>query len=190
MKKHVLALLVGSMLGTLLAFYINQMVAIPPVLSAVIILFFILLSMGIFAAVIQEPAQQEKLEAAGQTEKWAWLVPADAKLSSGYPLNADSITVGRDVGNRIMLNDDSVSRFHAEIVRAGENFLVRDLGSTNGTFLNGLRVKEQLVVDGDRVGFGDAAYVLKMPKAAKPKEPDAADEFPAEAAPSETFVDF
>ena len=52
------------------------------------------------------------------------------------------------------LNDPNVSRRHAEIRRRGSDVVVVDLGSTNGTRVNGVRVKEQLLNDGDEIEVG------------------------------------
>jgi pSer/pThr/pTyr-binding forkhead associated (FHA) protein len=52
------------------------------------------------------------------------------------------------------LNDPNVSRRHAEIRRRGSDVVVYDLGSTNGTRVNGVRVKEQLLNDGDEIEVG------------------------------------
>src|SRR6185503_352965 len=50
--------------------------------------------------------------------------------------------------------DPDASRAHAEVVREGDRFVLRDLGSTNGTFLEGRRVREGALCDGDLVRFG------------------------------------
>ena len=54
-----------------------------------------------------------------------------------------------------MLADPNVSRNHAEIRPQGDRFVVVDLGSTNGTKVNGVRVTNQLLDDGDEVSFGN-----------------------------------
>jgi pSer/pThr/pTyr-binding forkhead associated (FHA) protein len=54
-----------------------------------------------------------------------------------------------------VLADPNVSRKHAEIRPRGSTFLVVDLGSTNGTRINGIRVNEHELVDGDEVMFGN-----------------------------------
>ena len=54
-----------------------------------------------------------------------------------------------------MLADPNVSRNHAEIRPQGDRFVVVDLGSTNGTRVNGVRVDTQLLQDGDEVSFGN-----------------------------------
>jgi pSer/pThr/pTyr-binding forkhead associated (FHA) protein len=59
-----------------------------------------------------------------------------------FQLDRAKLTVGRVPPADVMLEDDSVSRRHAEIVKTGQKFSVRDLGSANGTFLNGDRVSE------------------------------------------------
>jgi len=60
-----------------------------------------------------------------------------------------------------VLSEPSVSRRHAELRRAGEHWLLRDLGSRNGTCVNGVRVLEEIEVGpGDRVSFGGARYRL------------------------------
>ncbi|MGC4114184.1 MAG: FHA domain-containing protein [Myxococcales bacterium] len=71
-----------------------------------------------------------------------------------FQLDKSKLTVGRVPPADIMLEDDSVSRRHAEIVKTGQKFSVRDLGSANGTFLNGDRVSEAPIEPGDVVRFG------------------------------------
>lgn len=73
-------------------------------------------------------------------------------VPSRYPLAAERLTIGRDAGNDIVIPDRRVSRWHAEIVRAGADFFVRDCQSKNGTFVNGERVtQERRLQDGDEI---------------------------------------
>jgi pSer/pThr/pTyr-binding forkhead associated (FHA) protein len=70
--------------------------------------------------------------------------------------------IGRAPSCDCVLPDDCVSRRHAEIWRESERWYMRDLGSRNGTRLNGLRVIERVEVrPGDRLDFGGAAYRLR-----------------------------
>ena len=65
--------------------------------------------------------------------------------------------VGRNLECDIVISDSNVSRRHAEFVCAGRDVIVRDLGSTNGTKVNGVLVKgDQLLQHGDVIGFGTA----------------------------------
>jgi two-component system, NtrC family, sensor kinase len=63
-------------------------------------------------------------------------------------------TIGREAGNAIRLDDHEVSRRHAEIRRVGAAFIVGDLKSSNGTFLNDGRVERAELADGDRIRIG------------------------------------
>lgn len=72
---------------------------------------------------------------------------------AGAKTKAKSL-VGRVAPADIVIDDDSVSRRHAEIVRSTKGVLVRDLGSANGTFLNGERVTEAPLSPGDVLRFG------------------------------------
>ncbi|MDX6197093.1 MAG: hypothetical protein QOJ79_244 [Actinomycetota bacterium] len=74
-----------------------------------------------------------------------------------FPLRDDVTTIGRGGGVDISLDDPSVSRLHAEIVRRGNHLYVSDLGlSTNGTRVNGRPVGRRVLVDGDVLSFGVA----------------------------------
>lgn len=73
---------------------------------------------------------------------------------SRFLLDADLTVAGRHPNADIFLDDVTVSRKHAEFVRSGERFEVRDLGSMNGTYLNGSRVEGAILVDGDQVQIG------------------------------------
>ena len=65
------------------------------------------------------------------------------------------VSLGRHPDNDIVLNDLSLSRFHARIERRGDRYVVVDLGSQNGVFLNGVRISgEAPIRPGDRVGMG------------------------------------
>lgn len=69
--------------------------------------------------------------------------------------------VGRQAGLELVLDSASVSRVHAEIATDGESIRVRDLGSTNGTYVNRARVEEDaLIQSGDIVHFGDEEFRL------------------------------
>ncbi len=70
--------------------------------------------------------------------------------------SADVVRVGKAPENDLVLCDETVSRAHLEIVRDGRGWLLRDLRSTNGTFLQGARVKEGYLVHGVEVGAGAA----------------------------------
>jgi pSer/pThr/pTyr-binding forkhead associated (FHA) protein len=73
-------------------------------------------------------------------------------------------TIGRHLGCDMIVADLTVSRWHAGLHRAADGWLLADLGSTNGTRLNGWRVMGPVPVrPGDRVSFGAATFVLGMP---------------------------
>jgi hypothetical protein len=66
----------------------------------------------------------------------------------------DRLTVGRADGSGLRLDDPVVSSCHAELARRGQQWVLRDLGSLNGTWLNGRRIEEVGLVHNDEVSFG------------------------------------
>jgi PAS domain S-box-containing protein len=78
------------------------------------------------------------------------------------PLNKDVLKIGRDRACEIALDDEAASRIHSEIERQKDGFMLRDLRSTNGTFLNGARVTESRLQNGDRVGVGDTVMLMQL----------------------------
>ncbi len=73
---------------------------------------------------------------------------------SRYHLDESVHSIGRTHANSIRLHDTEVSRNHAELVRRGETYVVRDLGSSNGTFVNGRLITERELTSGDKVQVG------------------------------------
>jgi predicted component of type VI protein secretion system len=67
---------------------------------------------------------------------------------------ATPLTIGREEGNGLRLNDERVSRFHAKVQVDGGDFILTDLDSTNGTRVNGTVVQIRRLRYGDRVGVG------------------------------------
>ena len=72
------------------------------------------------------------------------------------PLTAEVALIGRGSEAAVKLEDTSVSRRHAEVRSSPEGFVVVDLGSTNGTRVNGVGVTERVLKDGDTLAVGDS----------------------------------
>jgi pSer/pThr/pTyr-binding forkhead associated (FHA) protein len=75
--------------------------------------------------------------------------------------NVETLKIGRSDENDLVLPYTKVSRNHAQLVRLGETFLLRDLGSTNGTFSDHQRVDEMILKDGDFFRIGAAQLFYK-----------------------------
>jgi hypothetical protein len=77
-----------------------------------------------------------------------------------FELTMDSMSIGREASNDIVIQDSELSRNHARISRRGGTFVLEDLGSTNGTFVNGQRVMSpRTLAPGEEVGFGENVVV-------------------------------
>jgi Protein of unknown function (DUF3662)/FHA domain len=94
--------------------------------------------------------------------------PASMTLLSGprsgtgfFPLDSAELTIGRGENAGITLADPGISRMHARVVREGDDFVVEDLGSTNGTEVNGQLVKRRRLADGDRVRLGSSTLQFR-----------------------------
>lgn len=75
-------------------------------------------------------------------------------------LETGSTAIGRHPDNEVVLTCPSSSGRHAVIKQSGDGFYVQDLGSSNGTRVNGAEVEEARLKDGDRIGFGDVQAVF------------------------------
>ncbi|NII40145.1 pSer/pThr/pTyr-binding forkhead associated (FHA) protein [Curtobacterium flaccumfaciens] len=75
-------------------------------------------------------------------------------VGARFLLDSDVTTAGRHPDASIFLDDVTVSRKHADFVRRGTSFSVKDLGSLNGTYFDGVRIDEALLVDGSEVQVG------------------------------------
>jgi diguanylate cyclase (GGDEF)-like protein len=81
-------------------------------------------------------------------------------LGQQYPLDRHELLIGRIGGADVRLSEDTVSRRHARVCRQAHRFVVEDIGSTNGTFVNEQRVKLHELRHGDLLQVGDT--VLKF----------------------------
>ena len=68
------------------------------------------------------------------------------RRSIAYPIMDTIVPVGRDPANRIVLTDRSVSRFHFRLYQSGSEYLIQDVGSRFGTFINGKRLTSPAVL--------------------------------------------
>ncbi|HEV3415871.1 MAG TPA: FHA domain-containing protein, partial [Pirellulales bacterium] len=82
-----------------------------------------------------------------------------------FELESDSATfpLGREAGNQIQLHDTEVSRHHAEIRRTGNLFVVSDMGSSNGTFVNNERIERRELTSGDQLQIGRTVMLFTGP---------------------------
>jgi hypothetical protein len=81
--------------------------------------------------------------------------------AAAYTLEGDQITIGRDSVNEIQINDAEISRRHARLTFQGGKYVLEDLGSTNGTFVNGQRLAGPRVLKaGEVISFGEQIVMV------------------------------
>ena len=113
------------------------------------------------ATVIYRPDGQ----AGEQVESTPWPEPEPEVVTltvegRAHPITARSVVIGRSRECDLRVSDGNASRRHAEVVREGSTYVVVDLGSTNGTELNGRRITRQQLADGDRITIGATDLVF------------------------------
>lgn len=100
--------------------------------------------------------------AAGRSGAVGLFVTGGAASQSFLPLDQPVTTIGRSSGNRLVLDDDQVSREHARIVTQGDIHTIYDLGSANGVFVNGVQVGQQALRVGDEIRLGSTRLTVRQ----------------------------
>lgn len=78
-----------------------------------------------------------------------------------FPLTQSVVTIGRAADNNVMVDDEMASRQHARIVSSGDVHTIYDLGSANGTLVNGRPVTQQPIRPGDQITIGSTILIVQ-----------------------------
>lgn len=89
-------------------------------------------------------------------------VQNDLGLKEEYALETSGLKLGRHSTNDVVIPSKSVSRFHAKIVHEGEDFLLNDLQSSNGTQVNGEQILHKVLQPGMRIKLGDVGFMCEQ----------------------------
>src|SRR6266508_5743733 len=95
------------------------------------------------------------------TSQYQLIMRSGPTPGAAYTLEGDQITIGRDSTNGITINDAEISRRHARLTFQGGKYILEDLGSTNGTFVNGQRLAGPRVLKaGEVVSLGEQIVMV------------------------------
>jgi hypothetical protein len=111
------------------------------------------------------PQTTQEMPVTAQSDQATWVLFVDRRE---IRLTQPTCTLGRSLDSDIILDDPTVSRRHAQLVLANGRYTLRDLRSQNGTFVNGQRITEVVLRDGDLLTLGDVGLVFKRLSAAGP----------------------
>ncbi|MGI8864144.1 MAG: FHA domain-containing protein [Solirubrobacteraceae bacterium] len=105
---------------------------------------------------VGETGEIEELQLEDVVARGAALVirAGGGRAGESFPLAVDRLTVGRRPESDIFLDDVTVSRDHAILVRRGEDYYLDDCGSLNGTYVNRHRIESHRLGDGDELQVG------------------------------------
>ena len=107
------------------------------------------------------PSQSIEVEACPRSGTAALRPIRGPQVGVVYPLDAPEVSIGRDPGCGVFLNDMTVSRVHAQIRHEGGCCVIRDKGSYNGVWVNNKSVDEKVLQDGDIVQIGSFAFIYE-----------------------------
>ena len=95
------------------------------------------------------------------TSQFQLIMRSGPTPGAAFMLEGDQLTIGRDATNDIVINDAEISRRHARLTFQGGKYVLEDLGSTNGTFVNGQRLAGPRVLKaGEVVSFGEQIILV------------------------------
>jgi len=97
----------------------------------------------------------------GKRDRAYLVVLAGSSVGEMYKVEGEKTIIGRGGRAQIRLLDEGISREHAQILIEGNNVVLADMGSTNGTYCNGLKVERKVLVDGDKILVGSTT-ILKF----------------------------
>jgi diguanylate cyclase (GGDEF)-like protein len=97
----------------------------------------------------------------GKRDRAYLVVLAGASVGEMYKIEGEKTVIGRGQNAQIRLLDDGISREHAQLVIRSDHVVLEDLGSTNGTYCNGLKVDTKELADGDKILVGSTT-ILKF----------------------------
>jgi hypothetical protein len=89
-----------------------------------------------------------------QGEKAMILIARGSHKGSRFLITAEGASIGRSAASEIFLDDVTVSRTHATVVKNGKYFILKDSGSLNGTYINNVSISEHTLVSGDEFQIG------------------------------------
>jgi two-component system cell cycle response regulator len=104
---------------------------------------------------------QKELATHSPRDRAYLIVLAGSNVGEMYRIESGEIVIGRASGTAIRLNDDGISRRHARLLQAGNEIVIEDLNSANGTLVNGEQVKQIVLHDGDKIRLGSTT-ILKF----------------------------
>src|SRR3954451_16484133 len=88
------------------------------------------------------------------------VVLAGPLCGEAFPIEGSGVTIGRDTATQLSIPDRLMSRRHCEVQTVDGGCVLRDLGSSNGTFVNGIPIRERMLQHGDRVRVGDSVLLF------------------------------
>lgn len=101
------------------------------------------------------------------------IVLSEGEKGKAHELKVDRTTIGRVEDNTFQIPEASVSSHHCEIIRKGEEVIVKDLDSTNGTYINGEKITEATLKPGQTLRLGQVELKLDTGKGPVPSAPAA-----------------
>ena len=115
-----------------------------------------------------------------QQDSYRLVVRRGPQPNQSYEITGDITTLGRDIGNDIVINDRETSRQHLRVLLSSGVVSIEDLGSTNGTFVNGKRVSGVTALNsGDMIGLGETVTLgFEVQRAPSLAAAESGDEMP------------
>ena len=109
-----------------------------------------------------------------------YLIVSEEGSERTQPLTDEDVVIGRSRSNAVQIHSHQSSRHHCKLVKEDGGWKMLDLGSSNGTYVNGRRVPEKVMADGDLITVGHAAIVYRdgEPGAETPPSADATERVP------------